>query len=267
MHSERRQIRVESAQAHGYSLAMKSQSDRKTVRQPAKKPARRAGTGLRAFVPYTVELVTVQPAQPPVKHYIYIYRNGELYAIELHKEHPPTKTSNIGFYGVHWTITKAKSDKAITEYTVTVTGGRVTRYTALTRMARKLAKDIAILEAQQSQVEKAAIYDLKNRNDHYVSQVLLRRFTDKKRLQKYTLKYGKWSPSAPKSIFSELGYNQLLAFDKFNNDLDARLKALEDTLPLTLDALDNAAKVKESKLYPEIYERMCSYCAFIWNLS
>lgn len=246
---------------------MKSQSDRKTARQPAKKPAKRTGAGLRAFVPYTVELVTVQPTKPSVKHYVYVCRKGELYAIELNKEHPPRETSRIGFYALHWTITKAKSDKAKTEYTVAVTGGRIKRYTASTRMARKLEKDIAIYEVQQEQIEKAVMHEKKDRNDHYVSQVLLRRFTDKGRLQKYTLKYGKWSPSAPKSIFSEIGYNQLLAFGKFNAELDDSLKELEDTLPITLAVLDDAAKAKETTLDPTIYHRMCLYCAFLWEMS
>lgn len=254
----------------GYRLGMKSQANRKTTRRLAKKPARRKSTVLGTFVPYTVELVTVHPTKPPVKHCINVYMNGELYVIELHSEHPPTRHSQVGLYGQQWTITKVRSDKAkaITQYTVALAGGRITRYTVLTRSARKLEKYLAIYEAQQEQIEKATAHEKKNRNDHYVSQVLLRRFTDnKRRLQKYTLKYGKWSPSAPKSIFSEYGYNQLLAFGKYNNDLDERLKTLEDTLPLTLEALDNAAKAKETTLDSEIYERMCSYCAFIWNMS
>ena len=246
---------------------MKSRKDRKITRRPTKKPVRRKGTALRTFVPFTVELVTVQPPKPPIKHYVYVYRNGERYAIELHNEHPPTRTNRIGFYGQHWTITKVKSAKAITEYTVGLAGGSITRFTVLTRMARKLEKHIAVYEAQQEQIEKAAIHAKKDRNDHYVSQVLLRRFTDNGRLQKYTLKLGKWSPSAPKSVFSEIGYNQLLAFGKFNADLDDRLKELEDTLPITLAALDNAANAKETPLDSTVYDRMCSYCAFLWEMS
>ena len=213
----------------------------KTARTRARtgsKPASRTRTALRTFVPYTVEMVTVQKPQPPIKHYVSVDMNGQLYVIELHKENPRTRTSHGGFYGQHWAITKVKSDKAKTEYTVTLAGGRITRYTVLTRMARKLEKDIAVYETQQEHIARTATDQKKNRNDHYVSQVLLRRFTNNGRLQKYTLKYGHWSPSAPKSVFSEIGYNQLLAFGKFNTDLDDRLKEFEDTLPITLAALD-----------------------------
>jgi hypothetical protein len=215
-----------------------------------------------------VELVTVQSQKPPIKHYINVYKNGGLYAIELHKEHPTTPTSQVGFYGRHWTITKVKSNKTITEYTIGLGGGRITRYAVLARSARKLEKHIAVYEAQQEEIAKTVIHSKKDRNDHYVSQVLLRRFTtDNGRLQKYTLKLGKWSPSAPRSVFSEIGYNQLLAFGKFNTDLDDRLKELEDTLPITLAALDNAAKAKETPLDSTVYDRMCSYCAFLWEMS
>jgi hypothetical protein len=227
-------------------LAVKSQKNRKAIRSPAKKPAKRTGTALGAFVPYKVELGTAQNARSPIKHFIYVYRNGEFYVIELHRP-----TSRVGLYGQHWTITKVKFGEAITKYTIGLAGGRITRYTILTKMARKLEKHIAVYEAQQEEIEKTVIEQKKNRNDHYVSQVLLRRFTtDNGRLQKYTLKHGKWSQSAPRSIFSEIGYNQLLAFGKFNADLDDRLKELEDTLPVTLAALDNAANAKQTTLDP-----------------
>ena len=239
---------------------MKKASAARTAKKPAKTSARR-------FIPYTVEMVIMQEPKPPVRHYVYVYKNGELYVIELHKEHPPSKTSRIGFYREDWIITKSKGDKAVTEYKITLGGGRVKTYNVLTRMANKLAKDIAVYEAQQEQIEKTANRDKLNRNDHYVSQVLLRRFTDKGRLQKYTLKYGKWSPSAPKKIFSEIGYNQLLAFGKFNTKLDDELKTLEDTLPVTLAALDKAAHAKSTPLDPTIYEHMCRYCAFLWEMS
>jgi hypothetical protein len=137
----------------------------------------------------------------------------------------------------------------------------------LTRTARRLEKLIAAYEVQQEQIDKVTFNEKKNRNDHYISQVLLRRFTDKGRLEKYTLKYGKWSPSAPRSVFKEIGYNQLLAFGKFNADIDDKLKELEDTLPITLSSLDSAANTKETNLDPTIYHRMCLYCAFLWEMS
>ena len=245
----------------GYRLGMKSQS---TAARPAKKPADK-GT---IFVPYTVELLILQAQQPPTKHYIYVHRNGELYAIELHKEYPHTSTSQIGFYGQHWIITKARVSEAVTEYVVTKPGGWITRYTVLTRMALKLQDDIVIYESQQQKLPKPVSVAL-NTNQHFISQVLLRRFSTNGRLQKYVIKHGKWSSrgTAPQYMFADNGYNQLLAFGEFNNELEERLKLLEDTLPETLAALDNAAKAKEKALDPEIYQRMCLYCAFLWEMS
>jgi hypothetical protein len=59
----------------------------------------------------------------------------------------------------------------------------------------------------------------------------------------------------------------LLAFGDFNNEVDEHLKLLEDKLPETLAALDNASKAKETALEPDIYHRMCLYCAFLWEMS
>ncbi len=107
-----------------------------------------------------------------------------------------------------------------------------------------------------------------NTNQHYISQCLIRRFAKPDgTIEKYNIKYGKWKTTGPNGVFSELGYNQLLAFGDFNNELDDRLKTLEDTLPETLKALDNAAEGKATKFEPQLYERLCQYCSFIWNMS
>jgi hypothetical protein len=215
-----------------------------------------------------VEMVIIHDPKPPVRHYVHVYINGGAYAIELHKEHPPTSTSSLGIYGQHWIITKARENETVTECVVTTPGGWITRYNLSTQMARKLQNDITVYEAQQQKVPKPASQAL-NTNQHFISQVLLRRFSTNGRIQKYTLKYGEWSSrgTAPQSLFSEYGYNQLLAFGEQNNELEERLKPLEDTLPDTLAELDNAAKAKETTLDPEIYKRMCSYCAFLWQMS
>lgn len=213
-----------------------------------------------------VEMVIIHDPKSPVRHYVHVYINGGAYAIELHKEHPPTSTSSLGIYGHHWIITKARENEAVTECVVTTPGGWITRYILSTQMAHKLQNDIAVYEAQQQSIPKPVNQSL-NTNQHFISQVLLRRFSTDGRIQKYTLKYGKWSGSAPRSVFSGYGYNQLLAFGESNNELEERLKPLEDTLPETLEALDDAAKSKETPLDPEIYKRMCSYCAFLWEMS
>lgn len=224
-------------------------------------------TSAEPFAPYMVEmLIITKKPKPPVRHYVYVYKNNGAHVIELHKEHPPTQTSSAGFYGNHWLITKARGNEAVTECVVTTPGGWITRYLVLTPMARKLSDDIAIYEAQQQAIPKPVSHSL-NTNQHYISQVLLRRFATDEKIQRYSLKYGKWKQSAPRSVFSNDGYNQLLAFGEFNNEVEERLKPLEDTLPETLAALDNAAGAKETALDPKIYERMCSYCAFLWEMS
>jgi len=218
------------------------------------------------FVPYTVEMVIMQEPKPPIRHYVYVYMNGGAYVIELHKEHPQTSTSRVGFYGQHWIITKTRGNEAVTEFVVTKPGGWITRYTVLTPMARELDSNIAIYEAQQQEVPKPVNPSL-NTNEHYISQVLLRWFSTNEKIEKYTIKYGKWKQSAPKSVFSNDGYNQLIAFGESNTELNDRLWELENTLQNTLDALDNAAKVEKTGLDPEIYHRMCLYCAFLWEMS
>ena len=219
------------------------------------------------FAPYIVELVVKQSPNEPLRHYVYVYSNAGRLVIELHSANPPTLASRLGSYGQHWTITKARGNETFTEYVVTKPGGWITRYALSTWVAYKLQADIAIFEAQQQKLPKPASPAL-NTNQHFISQVLLRRFSTNGRLQKYVIKHG-WSKrgSAPQYMFSDNGYNQLLAFGEFNNELDERLKPLEDTLPETLAALDQAAHAKETTLDPEIYKRICSYCAFLWEMS
>ena len=70
--------------------------------------------GLRRFTPYTVEMV-IHNQKPPACQYVHVYINNVAYVIELHKEHPPTSTSSLGFYGQHWIITKKRGNEAVTE--------------------------------------------------------------------------------------------------------------------------------------------------------
>lgn len=75
------------------------------------------------FVPYVVELVIMRSPEEPLRHYVYVYSNGGNLVIELHQENPPTLTNQIGFYGQHWIITKARANEAFTDYVVTKQGG------------------------------------------------------------------------------------------------------------------------------------------------
>jgi hypothetical protein len=103
--------------------------------------------------------------------------------------------------------------------------------------------------------------------EHYVSRVLLRRFARKKLIEAYNIKHGKWKTTSIKSVFFSVGYNQLLAFGKVDNTLDVEFKKLENSLPKTLAALDDAATRTTTILDVKVYDHLCWYCAFLWQMS
>jgi len=104
-------------------------------------------------------------------------------------------------------------------------------------------------------------------NQHFVSQVLLRRFTISGRLQSYKVQANKWKPQSPKNEFSMFGYNQLLVSGVADNTLEDAFSKVESPLPKTLKALEGAATVPSTELPATIYENMCWYCAFLKNVS
>ena len=103
--------------------------------------------------------------------------------------------------------------------------------------------------------------------EHYVSRALLRRFARKKLIETYNIKHGKWNATSIKTVFFSVGYYQLLAFGKVDNTLDAEFKKLENSLPKTLAALDDAATKTTTILDAKVYEHLCWYCAFLWQMS
>jgi Protein of unknown function (DUF4238) len=102
---------------------------------------------------------------------------------------------------------------------------------------------------------------------HYVSQVLLRRFADFGRLQVFDIGTEKWKRLPPKKIFCQAGYTQLLANGQVDNTLEREFGKVEKQLPRTLAALDAAAKRPDLTLPLEIYANLCWYCAFLWRIS
>ena len=106
-----------------------------------------------------------------------------------------------------------------------------------------------------------------NANEHYVSQVLLRRFTVSGHLQCFKIQESKWRRKSPKKVFSEFGYNQLLVDGKVDDTLEKAFCKVETNLPQTLKALDNAAIHSSTELPPAVYENLCWYCAFIKRIS
>ena len=102
---------------------------------------------------------------------------------------------------------------------------------------------------------------------HYVSQVLLRRFASAGRLQVFDIKTEKWKRLPPKKIFCQAGYTQLLANGQVDNTLEREFRKVERQLPKTLAALDDAAKKPQETLTLELYTNLCWYCAFLWRIS
>jgi hypothetical protein len=108
----------------------------------------------------------------------------------------------------------------------------------------------------------------KYQNQHFVSQVLLRRFANRGHLQVFNVETGKWRQNvSPKRIFAHGGYTQLLANGQIDNSLETEFGKVETKLPTTLTALDAAAQKSKTELPLDIYESFCWYCAFLWRLS
>jgi hypothetical protein len=106
-----------------------------------------------------------------------------------------------------------------------------------------------------------------NANEHYVSQVLLRRFTENGHLHRYHLPTGQWRRVSPKNVFSGFGYNQLLVFGQVDHTLEQAFSKVETLLPATFAALELAADDPVTNLSAEVYENLCWYCSFLWRIS
>jgi hypothetical protein len=104
-------------------------------------------------------------------------------------------------------------------------------------------------------------------NEHYVSQVLLRRFTENGHLHHFHLPTGKWRRLSPKKVFSGFGYNQLQVFGQVDHTLEQAFSKVESPLPITFAALEKAADNPTTELTADIYENLCWYCAFLWRVS
>jgi hypothetical protein len=113
----------------------------------------------------------------------------------------------------------------------------------------------------------ASTMNMAYQRQHYVSQVLLRRFADFGRLQVFDIRTEKWKRLPPKRIFCQAGYTQLLANGQVDNTLEREFGKVERQLPTTLAALDAAAKRPDFTLPLDIYANLCWYCAFLWRIS
>jgi hypothetical protein len=106
-----------------------------------------------------------------------------------------------------------------------------------------------------------------NANEHYVSQVLLRRFTREGHLHCYNVQKNTWARLSPKKVFSEYGYNQLLIDGQVDHTLEQAFQKVETPLPKTFEALELAAKQPSTELSVAVFENLCWYCAFLKRIS
>jgi hypothetical protein len=106
-----------------------------------------------------------------------------------------------------------------------------------------------------------------NSNQHYVSQVLLRRFAVKRQLQLYDIANDSWEPKSTKDVFSSPGYNQLLVDGLLDDNLEQGFQKVESQLRDTLKALKEAWKAKSTKLPAKVFENLCWYFAFLKGVS
>jgi hypothetical protein len=108
----------------------------------------------------------------------------------------------------------------------------------------------------------------KNERQHYVSQILLKRFkTTGQSFQCYQVQTGLWEPKGIKRCCSARGYNQILVGGNWNNAIEDSFSKVETNLPDTLNALEQAANQRSVELLESLYKNMCSYCAFLKRTS
>jgi hypothetical protein len=106
-----------------------------------------------------------------------------------------------------------------------------------------------------------------NQKQHFVSQVLLRRFTISGHLQCYDVESDTWKSKGTRNVFSARGWNQLLVAGHSDNTLEAQFSLVESRLPKTLEALEGAVTKSSTTLPSAIYQNMCQYCTFLWLTS
>lgn len=108
----------------------------------------------------------------------------------------------------------------------------------------------------------------KTENQHYVSQVLLRRFKVLGNpLQCYRVETGEWKQRNPSTICSTRGWNDLLAFGQNDNSLEAAFSKVESYLPETFRLLEEAVNRDSTEFPRAAYQHLCQYCTFLYLTS
>lgn len=103
-----------------------------------------------------------------------------------------------------------------------------------------------------------------NENQHYVSQVLQKRFkAPNKPLYWYQVETDEWEERSSQRAFAAKGYNQLLAGREDDNWLEAAFAGSENHVRDVCEALEEAARRPVTKLEDAVYRNMCRYCSFL----
>jgi hypothetical protein len=104
----------------------------------------------------------------------------------------------------------------------------------------------------------------RDENQHYISQVLLRRFKlPGEPLQCYQVESGEWIPKSIERACSAPGYNQLILPNGVENTLEDEFSKVESGLPKIFRALEAAADAQSTNL-PEVeFANLCRYCAIL----
>lgn len=104
---------------------------------------------------------------------------------------------------------------------------------------------------------------------HYVSQVLLRRFKIPERpLQRYRVQTQDWTPRSSERVFSARAWNQLRCYGQLDDSLEKEFSKVETVLPETFRFFEEAATLTTlSDLPPAILRNISQYCSFLWLTS
>ena len=110
--------------------------------------------------------------------------------------------------------------------------------------------------------------DQTNSNQHYVSQVLLKRFRrGSERLHCFQVKTAQWRSRSTGDTCSAKGYNQILVGSQADHTIENELSKIETKLPHTFTFFELVAGTQSTTMPASIRETLHDYCAFLLLIS
>lgn len=108
----------------------------------------------------------------------------------------------------------------------------------------------------------------KHQNQHYISQVLLRRFSHVKQNGNWVFRYDlidkQWNELHTSKTFSWRGYTDI---QQGENTIESSFHKLENSLPKTLEEIERATKSTQSLLSKKAHKTIAQYFAYVRLLS